>query len=99
MRPARDHRFNVPTRLEVEARLALLIEDEETRGEVAEWASEFFNYDDPEIYPPVDDPAVWRALTQLSGADLQTSPSDFLHGQEDFRAWLLELKHAIEVKG
>ena len=93
MRPARDHRFNVPTRIEVEARLALLIEDEETRGEVAEWASEFFNYDDPEIYPPVDDPVVWRALTQLSGADLQTSPSDFLHGQEDFRAWLLELRH------
>ena len=72
--------------------MALLIEDEGTRVEVAEWASEFITYDDPEIYPPVDDPGVWQAISQLAGADLQVSPSDFLHGQEDFRAWLQELR-------
>ncbi len=94
MRPAREHRFNVPTRPEVEARLALLIENEETRVEVAEWASEFITYDDPEIYPPVDDSVVWKAIDQLSGADLEVSPGEFLHGQEDFRAWLQELREA-----
>ena len=94
MRPARDHRFHVPTRSEIEARLVLLIEKEDTRAEVADWASEFTTYDDPEIYPEVDDPAVWKALTQLAGADLQTSPSEFLHCQDDFRAWLVELRQA-----
>lgn len=34
------------------------------------------------------DPAVWRAISELSGADLMTAPGKLLHGPSDFVAWL-----------
>jgi hypothetical protein len=45
---------------------------------------------DTEVGGPGWDQSVWRALGQLEGADLKVSDTDYLHGQEDFRAWLEE---------
>ncbi len=78
----------------MEARLKALVEDRESPAEVAAWAWEFIRYDDPELYPPVDDPVVWKALDRLAGADLSASPDELLHGVEDFEQWLRELQRS-----
>ena len=94
MRSARDFRYRVPTRVEVARRLEELVQGEVARSEVADWASELITYDDPQIYPDVNDSAVWRALTQLAGADLPATDREFLHDENDFSAWLSELRGA-----
>ncbi|MER6668801.1 hypothetical protein ABT256_29895 [Amycolatopsis japonica] len=38
----------------------------------------------------IEDELVLQALGRLFGADLMTSPSSYLHGPADFRAWLEE---------
>ena len=40
----------------------------------------------------VDDPVVWDALNNLAGADAPSTDRDFLFGEDDFRAWLGELR-------
>jgi hypothetical protein len=94
MRSARDFRYRVPSRAEVARRLEELVRGAIARSEVADWASEFITYDDPRIYPEIRDSAVWRALTQLAGADLPTTDRKFLHDENDFSAWLSELRGA-----
>ena len=42
--------------------------------------------------PDVKDPRVWKALTQLAGADLGTTDRPYLHSREDFAAWLAEFR-------
>jgi hypothetical protein len=34
--------------------------------------------------------ALWTLLERLSGADLKQSPESYLHGVEDFEAWLID---------
>lgn len=75
-------------------RLEELVRGDAARSEVADWASEFITYDDPQIYPEVRDSAVWRALTQLAGADLPTTDREFLHDESDFASWLADLRRA-----
>ena len=55
-----------------------------TREEAADWAAAWVR--EPE--PTVQDPVVWEALKQLSGADLRESPVDYLHSDADFHEWL-----------
>ena len=43
---------------------------------------------------PLMIPLCGERLHNWLGPIFQVSPSAFLHGQEDFRAWLLELRHA-----
>jgi hypothetical protein len=43
----------------------------------------------------VRDPLVWQALLNLAGADLQTSPSEYLHSDADFHDWLAKFDSAI----
>lgn len=81
---------SAPSRREVRARLLALASGGSPRRTAADWAAFWVRMDIP---PPMDD-AVWRALTQLSGADLEVSPGEFLHGEADFLAWLDEFDRA-----
>ena len=95
-RPALAHRFEVPTRDQVAARLEELVQSDGPgeRAAAAAWAAEYIAFDDPQVYPEVEDPAVWAALTALSGADLPTTDRAYLHGRADFEQWLGELRRA-----
>jgi hypothetical protein len=59
-----------------------------SREDAADWAMERYTAGRDE-YSSV--PAVWTALGRLAGADLQTGPGVYLHGEEDFQAWLSDL--------
>lgn len=94
VRPARDFRYSVLSRADVEVRLERLVRGDADLAEVADWAMEFIICDDPQLYPEIADAAVWRALTALSGADLPTTDREYLHDENDFRSWLGELRAA-----
>lgn len=85
------HRYTVPTREEVAARIGVLLRTETSREAVAEWAQAYLLFEDPQLYPEVHDQRVWSALQALSGADLRTPDRQYLHEAEDFRHWLDEL--------
>jgi hypothetical protein len=75
----------------VRAILVDLIEGRRTPEDVADWgAAEMAALEDM----PVSDIAAWDTLATLSGADLLTAPGQYLHGVEDYRAWLEELDAA-----
>jgi hypothetical protein len=67
-----------------------LIEGRITRGDVADWAMQWVGASDPDV----TDRAVWDALNALAGADSPTTDRRYLYGEEDFRAWLSELRSA-----
>lgn len=73
-----------PDRAQVRQRLLDLISSRVTREVVATWASQWVTQDDPDV----DDPIVWNALRDLSGADLKVNPVDYLHSESDFHEWL-----------
>ncbi|MDY7095747.1 MAG: hypothetical protein SX243_22460 [Acidobacteriota bacterium] len=77
-----------PSRAEIENRLVELLAGKQSREEVADWASKWIRAEEP----GVDDPAVWKALNELAGADLKTIDRPYLHEEVDFRAWLEELQ-------
>ena len=77
-----------PSRTEIETRLVELLAGKQSREEVANWASQWIRAEEP----GVDDPAVWKALNELAGADLITIDRPYLHEEVDFRAWLEELR-------
>lgn len=76
----------VPNRIEVERKLLDLIAGRIHRSSVADWANQFFKND-----VEVADPKTWRAIVQMSGADLATTDRAYLHDERDFSAWLEEL--------
>jgi hypothetical protein len=82
----------LPPRSEVRVHLARLLSGEESPGSAADWASEKINFYEMNRTPgrPGWDRVVWDALELLQGADLKVSHTDYLHGEEDFRAWLEE---------
>ena len=98
MRPAKEFRYIVPTREGVAERMELLIAGQMSRDEIADWAKEFIFYDNPQIYPEVSDLVVFDMLTTLSGADSPSTDREFLYGEEDFVAWLSELRTKIKNK-
>lgn len=79
-----------PSREQIRQQLLDLLAGRLTREEVADWASEWVR--EPE--PVVQDPVVWEALKQLSGADLRESPLDYLHSDADFHEWLDRVEEA-----
>jgi hypothetical protein len=82
----------LPSRNETRVHLARLLSGEDAPGPAADWASERINFHEMNRVPgrPGWDEGVWTALGQLQGADLKISDTDYLHGEEDFRAWLEE---------
>ncbi|SDS63326.1 hypothetical protein SAMN04489812_2509 [Microlunatus soli] len=85
---------SVPDRDSVRERLLALLSGRMSREEVADWANPWVTADDPSI----EDSVVWEALKELAGADLKVSPSAYLHGEDDFHAWLdaIETANASE---
>ena len=59
-----------------------------SREEAADWAMARIK-DEAADYS--SDANLWAALDRLAGADLQQAPGVYLHGEEDFRAWLADL--------
>lgn len=90
-RPARPHRFTVPSRSEVAEHLRELIRNPATREATAEWASEYIVFDEPQLYPRVEDPVVSEMLQRLSAVDLPSTDRRYLYAETDFVAWLEEL--------
>lgn len=78
----------VPTVEDVEARLERLVRTECSREEVADWAAQWVRMDEP----PIDDPRVWAAIEKLSGADMPSTDRRYLYDENDFNAWLKELR-------
>ncbi|MGW7254951.1 DNA-binding protein [Streptomyces sp. NPDC054834] len=71
---------------EIGLRLRRLAGGEASRDEVAGWAMSLIESDAPEL----NDGRIWTALDRLAGADLMVGPGQYLHGPEDFEAWLAE---------
>lgn len=78
--------------IEVRVMLARLVAGKVDREQAANWAMARIK-DEGEQY---SDPIAWRALDRLSGADLENEPGVYLHGEEDFGAWLSELDRRTE---
>lgn len=79
-----------PSRLEVEQQIQGLIDGGIDRDSAARWAMRWVAADDPGI----DDPAVWRALNALAGADAPTTDREWLFVEDDFREWLNDIRSA-----
>ena len=77
-----------PTRADVEARLSRLLAGHVSREEVAEWAAKWVRMANPNV----QDPRVWKALTQLCGADMISTDRPYLYDKQDFDAWLADLR-------
>lgn len=75
-----------PTRGDVERVLSELANGALTPVEANGWAARFVV--DERTHPERMDEAVWDALNELYGADLEVEPGEPLHVQEDFNAWL-----------
>lgn len=83
----------LPSRDEVEKKLVDLAEGRITREAADKWASQWVLGDDE--MEPVMDKLVWEALGCLFGAESKTGPNTYLHGAEDFQAWLENFREGI----
>jgi len=80
-----------PTRFQVKEAFLGLISGRLSREDVADWANQWVFAGDPDVA----DGAVWDALQELSGADLQVDPDTYLHTEPDFHSWLDQFEQAI----
>ena len=87
-RSAKSHRYAIPSRDDIESIYQDLLIDKRTLEEVSEWASEYILYEDPQIYPPVEDMIVWNAIVNLYGSDAKLDPDTYLHRKENIKQWL-----------
>jgi hypothetical protein len=90
MEPPADKPIPIPTREDVERVLADLAEGRISREQASDWAGQWL----PKRVESIDDRVVRKGLWTLRGADLPTIDRDYLHGEEDFRAWLEEFREA-----
>ena len=67
-----------------------LVDGASSRKEAADRAAPWITEREREV----EDPVVWDALIELSGADLRVSPSRYVHGQADFQDWLDSFERA-----
>lgn len=67
--------------------LAGLISSRVDREEVSDWAMERIKDANANYFSHT---ALWTLLDRLSGADLKQAPESYLHGVEDFEAWLID---------
>lgn len=77
-----------PDKTFVIVQLQALINGSLSREAVALWANQWVTLPDP---PDMND-KIWDMLVTLSGADLEVEPDIYLHGLEDFHAWLNEVE-------
>lgn len=80
-------RAKAPSRAEVEEKLRALLAGKETRAQVAKWAERWLTTRNPDT----SDPAVWKTLVRLIGAELQLPDGAYRHGDADLETWLSEL--------
>lgn len=73
-----------PTKEEIINKLKLILQGTLSRKEVADWASEYVMQDDRDI----SDETVWELLQVVSGVDLQDSPDEYLHVEQDIKDWI-----------
>lgn len=73
-----------PTKEEIINKLKLILQGKLSREEVADWASEYVMQDEPNI----SDETVWELLQVVSGVDLQDSPDEYLHVEQDIKDWI-----------
>ena len=67
-----------------------LVAGSRTREEIASWADSAIKADDDEqlsLDPKEARDRIWRAITYLTGVDLKTSPTTYLHSTADFIAY------------
>lgn len=76
-----------PTRADVRERILALIGEDDSREKVAAWAAQWIRQPEPDV----PDAAVWQAIKRLSGADLRSSKTTYLHSERDFLEWLRDL--------
>ena len=91
-RSAQKFRYSVPTREQVREKLYELQKGNITVEEVSNWATEYVLFDDPQIYPEIEDPLVWETICKLSGSDSRISEGTYLYSGEDFERWLAEFE-------
>ncbi|HEY4867488.1 MAG TPA: hypothetical protein VIK45_18455 [Candidatus Dormibacteraeota bacterium] len=77
-----------PGRDAIEEQLLGLVNGTRTREEVANWVAPWLHAD----WHDVPDQRLQRAIGQLGRADLKRGPSNYLHGEADFNAWLQEFR-------
>lgn len=80
-------RPKAPSRSEVEAKLRDLLAGDETRAQVTKWAERWLTTRNPDT----SDPAVWKTLVRLIGAELRLPEGAYRHGDADLQDWLGEL--------
>ncbi|MFE0174950.1 DNA-binding protein [Streptomyces sp. NPDC059002] len=68
------------------SRLRALADGAVTPEEVSAWALRVRESDVPQLC----EGRIWTAVDRLSGADLLAAPGQYLHGKEDFDAWVEE---------
>lgn len=73
-----------PDRRTIGDQIRALLAGEVSREHAADWAARWVVADEPVI----DDPIAWRGLQELAGVDLKVNPTEYLHGDDDVRAWL-----------
>ncbi|WP_263707327.1 hypothetical protein [Shouchella tritolerans] len=78
-----------PTKKEIINKLELVLKNQLTREEVTDWASEYTMKE--KHY--VSDLKVWDMLMTVSGLDLQDSPGEYLHTDDDIRDWIKEFSN------
>jgi len=87
--------IDLPARSEVVERLAALVDGRSSPDEASRWASAWLLADQiPGAAVRVVDGPAWEAIKLMAGADLQVEPGSYLHGTDDFRAWLGKLQTA-----
>ncbi|MFE9890022.1 hypothetical protein [Streptomyces scopuliridis] len=80
------------TFLEARRLLVGLLSGQVGREEVADWALDRIK-DEEKNYSA--NTALWNLLDRLSGVDLKRSPESYLHGIEDFEAWLADAEASV----
>jgi hypothetical protein len=83
----------LPSRTEVRIHLVRLLEGQETLEGASDWAVEqVAEYERThDVEDQEWDEGVWSILNHLDGVDMKISDTEYLHGPNNFRAWLDEL--------
>lgn len=71
---------------EIRKKFINLINDAESREDIANFAARAIEADDNgslEIEEDIDD-KIWKSIIYLSGVDLLEGPNDYLHSKENF---------------
>jgi hypothetical protein len=84
---------SLPPRAEVRLHLVRLLEGQETLEEASDWAMEqVAEYERThDVEDQEWDEAVWTIVNHLDGVDMKISDTEYLHGANNFQAWLNEL--------